>query len=136
MELTRDIQDRLKACCLQDPQVAVEVTEAFSQQITVMGAVKTPNTYNLRGRTTLAQAVAMAGGTDDALADTGRVGVIRYQNGQRSGQVFNLKSILAGRANDPEIYGGDQIIVDTSTAKSTWKTLLQAIPLAGVFAMF
>jgi len=135
-ELGAELQKRLADCCLQRPQVAVQVTDTVSQQITVMGAVKAPNAYNLRGRTTLLQAVTMAGGPDNALANTKRIGVIRYTDGKRTGKIFNLQDIQAGRAEDPLIVGGDEIIVDTSDGKSTWRGFVQAMPLASIFMLF
>lgn len=135
-ELSREIEARLSECCLQRPQVVVQVEETVSQQITVTGAVKASNVYNLRGRVTLMQAIAMAGGLDIATANPKRVGVIRVTNGQRTGKIFNLEDIQAGRAEDPEIYGNDRIVVDTSNSKTAWRNVIQAIPLAGIFRPF
>ncbi len=134
--LAAEIQAALIQCCLQRPQVVVQVEETISRQITVSGAVKTSNYYNLRGRMTLTQAVAMAGGPDPQTADTRRVGVIRMVGGQRTGKVFNLQDIQANRAEDPEIFGGDQIIVDTSDSKSTWRNIISAMPFAALFTVF
>ena len=131
-----EIKAGLTACCLKNPEVVVQLEETMSRQITVTGAVKTANVYNLRGRTTLLQAISMAGGVDSATANLKRVGVIRMVNGQRTGKVFNLLDIQAGRAADPDVFGGDQIIVDTSDRKSAWRTVLSAIPITSFFAVF
>lgn len=135
-QLSQEIQDKLAACCLQKPMVVVQVEETVSQQITVAGAVKQSNVYNLKGRTTLLQAISMAGGADPSSADLRRVGIIRMTNGQRTGKVFNLKDIQAGRADDPEVFGGDKIVVDTSGGKGAWKAVMQAMPLSAFFAVF
>jgi polysaccharide export outer membrane protein len=135
-QLGQEIQAKLAACCLQKPLVVVQVEETISQQLTVTGAVKVSNVYNLRGRTTLLQAISMAGGVDNTTANIKRVGVIRMTGGKRMGAVFNLADIQAGRAEDPEVFGGDQIIVDTSDRKSAWRATVQALPLASMFTLF
>jgi polysaccharide biosynthesis/export protein len=134
--LAAEIEAGLTECCLRKPQVVVQVEETISQQVTVTGAVKSANVYNLRGPTTLVKAINLAGGPDLGIADIRRVGIIRQINGQRAGKIFNLREIQAGRAEDPEVFGGDQIIVDTSDAKSAWRTVLSAIPVSSIFAVF
>lgn len=135
-ELQQDITTRLAQCCLRNPQVIVTLREALSQQITVMGAVRTPNVYSLRGRTTLTQALALANGADSQTANLHSVAILRNVNGQRMGAKFDLDAITRGQAADPEILAGDTIIVDTSGAKSTFRTAIQAVPFFGVFAAF
>ena len=130
------ISDGLAKCCLRSPQVAVQITEAISQQFTVTGAVKTPNTYAMKGKVGLLQAVSMAGGPDPTVADTRRVGIIRTINGQRAGKIFNLQDIMAGRDANPDILPGDEVIVDSSKGKGAWKSVMQALPLATLFAIF
>lgn len=136
MELSKDIAAKLDACCLVNPQVIVQVEEAISQQITVTGAVMESNVYVLRGRTTLVEAISMAKGPDRATANLQRVAVYRMSNGQRVGALFNVVDIRAGRAPDPEIFGGDTIIVDSSNARTAWRDIVQAVPFFGVFAAF
>ena len=50
---------------LQNPQVTVIVKEYNSQRVTVSGAIKNPGVFPLKGKTTLLQVVAMAGGFED-----------------------------------------------------------------------
>ncbi len=61
-EVERDLTARLGAQYLKDPQVTVSVKESNSQRITITGAVKNPGVYTIKGRTSLIQVVAMAGG--------------------------------------------------------------------------
>lgn len=135
-ELSSEIAAKLGECCLQHPKVAVLVTEALSQQITVTGAVKNSGVYVLRGPTTLLKAVTMAGGPDSATANTKKVAIYRTVKGERVGALFDLTAIRSGRADDPEIYGGDTVIVDSSDVKSTWHTVVSAIPLFTIFSAF
>jgi polysaccharide export outer membrane protein len=62
-ELEAELVKRLKTY-LQDPQVAVSVTEFRSQPVSVIGSVKTPGVQQVQGRKTLLEMLAMAGGID------------------------------------------------------------------------
>jgi polysaccharide export outer membrane protein len=135
-ELAAELQSKLAECCLKNPQVVVTVDEALVQQVTVDGAVVQSGVYPLRGPTTLTQALALARGPDRATANLKRVGVQRMTGGQRTGAIFNLEDIRAGKAADPVIYGGDYIVVDSSQTKSAWHNVISAIPFVGAFAAF
>jgi len=130
-ELAEDISIRLSRCCLQTPQVMVQVDEAVSQQVTMTGAVTEQGVFALRGPTTLLQAISMAKGPTPTASS--RVAVFRTVNGQRMGALFDIDAIRSGHAKDPEIFGGDMIVVDTSGAKSAWRGVISAVPFLGVF---
>ena len=135
-ELGAELQAKLAACCLRDPQVVVQVDEIPTQTITVDGAVTQSGVYPVRGQTTLMQALALARGPDRATADLKTIVVTRTVGGERVGAKFNLEDIRAGKAEDPVIYGGDMIIVDSSATKGAWKNIIQTVPFFGVFAAF
>lgn len=135
-ELSAELQTKLAACCLRNPQVVVTVDEALAQQITVSGSVIQSGVYAVRGPTTLMGALALARGPDRQTADLKNIVVMRTTGGQRTAARFNLEQIQAGQAEDPVIYGGDMIIVDTSQAKSAWRNIVSAVPFVGVFAAF
>ena len=66
-ELEKEVRTRLQQDYMNDPQVAVFVSEQKSQRISVIGAVRTGGVYTLTGRYRLADALGMAGGlTEDA----------------------------------------------------------------------
>lgn len=134
-EMAAEIGERLSARYLRDPQVTVTVTEAASQKITVDGAVTKPGVYEMRGSTSLLQAVAMAEGPS-RLADLSKVAVFRTINGQRSVAVFDLRAIRQGRAADPEVLGDDVIVVDTSRLNSALREIVTAIPALAIFRPF
>lgn len=134
-ELASEIARRLAAQYLRDPQVTVTVTEAASQKITVDGAVTNPGVYEMRGATTLLQAVAMAKGPTP-MADLGKVAVFRTVDGQRSVALFDLASIRQGRSPDPEVLGDDIIVVDASRLNSAFREILGAIPALAIFTAF
>lgn len=131
-ELSSEIERRLGEQYLRNPQVVVTVAEAASQKITVDGAVTKPGVYEMRGRTTLMQAVAMAEGpTKVAALDS--VAVFRTVDGRRMVALFNLRAIRGGQAADPIVLGDDVIVVDTSRLNANVREILQALPGLAVF---
>ena len=117
-ELSAEISRRLSASYLQSPQVTVFVEEAESQHLTVGGEVNQPGVFDVHGRTTLMEAVAMAKGVTN-VADLSHVTLFRTVNGQRLSATLDLRPVQKGRAADPEVYGDDIIMVGTSGFKST-----------------
>jgi polysaccharide export outer membrane protein len=134
-EMSTDIAARLAAQYLRDPQVTVTVKEAASQKITVDGAVTKPGVYEMRGSTSLLQAVAMAEGPT-RVADLTKVAVFRSIDGRRSVAVFDLSAIRQGRASDPQVLGDDVIVVDTSRLSSALREVVGALPAFSAFAYF
>ena len=134
-QLSTDIATRLSAQYLRNPQVTVTVTEAASQKITVDGAVTKPGVYEMRGATSLLQAVAMAEGPT-GVADLTKVAVFRTIGGQRSVALFDLQAIRQGRADDPAVLGDDVIVVDTSRMSEAMRGIVGAIPALSVFRPF
>ncbi|HYC73581.1 polysaccharide biosynthesis/export family protein [Brevundimonas sp.] len=134
-QLSAEIAERLSAEYLRNPQVTVTVTEAASQKITVDGAVTKPGVYEMRGTTSLLQAVAMAEGPS-RVADLTKVAVFRTIDGQRSVALFDLAAIRQGRAEDPRVLGDDIIVVDTSRMSSTMREIINALPALSIFRPF
>lgn len=134
-ELSSEIATRLSAQYLRNPQVTVTVTEAASQKITIDGAVTKPGVYEMRGTTSLLQAVAMAEGPS-RVADLTKVAVFRTIDGQRSVALFDLAAIRQGRAEDPRVLGDDIIVVDTSRMSATMRELINALPALSIFRPF
>jgi polysaccharide export outer membrane protein len=131
-QLEEEIAARLEKY-LQSPQVSVSVVESASQKVTVEGNVKNPGVYQVRGHTTLMQAVAMAGGPDDE-ADTRKVAVIRLDNGVRKAATVDYESIKQGKAGDPLIQGDDVVVVGESRMKMVWANVMKNLPIFTLFA--
>jgi polysaccharide export outer membrane protein len=84
----------------------------------VDGAVGKPGAYPLNRMYTLTQALAVAGGVNEALAAYDEVAIFRRQAGSEHQKIpADLKEILAGQAHDPYIEAEDTIVVPISTAK-------------------
>ncbi len=137
-ELSNEIAAKLGDRYLQNPQVSVLVTDAAGQRVTVEGAVEQAGVYEIQGRTTLLQAIALAKGPSKT-ANMKRVMVYRDFDGTRHGAVFNFADIRDGRAQDPEIRASDIVIMDQSGGKSLWRGIIETLPAIGslsVLALF
>jgi polysaccharide export outer membrane protein len=86
-ELTRHLTRFLEA-----PVVTVAVAQANSTRFFVLGQVKTPGAYPLSGRTTVIQALALAGGFTE-FAKTDRILIIRDDPGMRVPLTVNFKKL-------------------------------------------
>lgn len=131
-ELADDIRTRLANNYLQNPQVTVRVAEATSQKVTVDGAVTEPGVYEMKGRTTLLQAVAMAKGAS-RVADLRSVAVFRNMNNTRTVAVFDLAAIRNGEATDPVLQGDDIVVVDSSRLNVIMREVTTVLPALGIF---
>lgn len=134
-ELSDELRTRLSQQYLRNPMVNVTVAEAASQKVTVDGAVTQAGVFEMRGRTTLLQAIAMARGTS-ASARLNNVAVFRTVEGRRMAAVFDLTAIRRGEAADPLLLGDDVVIVDTSKLSQNLQLALQALPSLAVFGYF
>lgn len=134
-QLSADIEAALGARYLQHPRVTVTVAEAASQKVTIDGAVTKPGVYEMRGRTTLLQAVAMAEGPT-RVADLTHVAVFRTVEGRRMVALFDLQSIRAGAAMDPLMQGDDVVVVDTSRLNAAMRDIVAALPGLAAFSYF
>jgi len=134
-ELEAEIAGKLNTSFLQDPQVSVFVKEFTSQRVTLEGAVKSPGIFPITGKTSLIQAIAMAGGVTD-LANLQGVVVFRNVDGQRMAAVFDLSQIRSGDAVDPQIYGDDVVVVDQSGARTGLRRILETLPVFNLFRVY
>ena len=113
-EAEQDIANKLGQSYLQNPQVRIFVSEYASQKVTVIGQVKKPGVFPVAGRTTLMQAIALAGGLDD-VAKKEEIVVFRKQpSGSVNAYVVDMESIEEGKLTDPVIVGDDRVVVPKS----------------------
>jgi len=131
-ELAGEISSQLGARYLAHPQVSVFVSSASSQRVVVEGSVVQPGIYDVRGRTTLLGALALAKGPS-RVAALREVAVFRFVDGQRMAAKFDVPAIRRGEAPDPEILGNDTVVVGFSGLKATWRDILTASPIVAAF---
>jgi polysaccharide export outer membrane protein len=128
-EIERELTRRLGASYLKNPQVNIYVKEYNSQRVTLEGAVRSPGVFPIRGKMTLMQALATAGGPDRDYASSD-VMVFRTHEGLRSALEYNIDSIRTGEAPDPPLHSGDVVVVPTSNAKFAFQSFLKIVPAA------
>jgi polysaccharide biosynthesis/export protein len=105
------IADRYSDKYLQNPQISIFIKEFTTERITLDGAVVRPGIYPLTGQITLLRALALAGGFGP-IADSSEVRLFRVnEKGERQVAVFDVELIRAGKKDDPDIKGGDLIVV-------------------------
>ena len=132
-ELSDFIADSLNVRYLRNAQVSVSVSEAASQKVTIDGAVIKPGVYEMQGRTTLLQAVAMAQGPT-RVASLSQVVVFRDVEGERRAATIDLGAIRDGQAPDPLLQGDDVVVVGTSRNAVALREIVAALPALSVFA--
>ena len=109
-QLAGDIAAKLKPF-VSDPKVTVIVKEVNSSRVFLTGEVAHPGAYPLRGKVSLIQAVALAGGfTDFANSD----GILVIRQGQNGGK-YNVRysDLIAGddTRTDFILRPGDTVVI-------------------------
>ncbi len=98
---------------LPHPEISVSVTEVHSLRVSVLGEVQKPGVLELRGHTTILEAIAMAGGLRD-FASPSKITVIRTDDkGQTQKIRFNYNRAISNSSDEPNLMlrSGDVIVV-------------------------
>jgi polysaccharide export outer membrane protein len=89
----------------------VIVREVNSRKFAIVGEVSKPGVYQMRGRTSILQAVAQAGGLTE-FASRGGIVVIRpAKDGKERRLSVNLNDVVEGDARVPALWPGDTVYV-------------------------
>lgn len=149
-QVSAKIAKKLAAGYILNPQVSVFVEEFRSKKANIMGEVKLPGLYELRGSTNLVELISKAGGLT---VDAGSEISIKRKNPDNPGQdniiTVNLKSLLEKQETYPNIaiMDGDSVFVPragvfyvTGQVKrpdayklETGTSVIKAITMAGGF---
>ena len=97
---------------VQNPTVTVLVLQINSYNYTMLGEVGKPGVYALHTRTTLLEAISMAGGLTQ-WANQKKITVITHQGKEEKKLVINYKKIVSGEDPSQNIVlkPGDTVIV-------------------------
>jgi len=119
---------------LREPIVTVELKEFNKPYFIVTGQVNRPGKYELHGTTSATEAVAIAGGVNDAAKHSQVLLFRRVSSDWYEVKPLNLKRILHGRGvnEDPEIRPGDMLVVPQNFVSKVRKF----IPSSGVGAYY
>lgn len=132
-EISNEVQDKLNARYIRDAKVTAFVSSFANYSFTIDGEVAKPGVYEIPGKLTLSQAVALGEGASE-FAKLDEVVILRNIDGQTFGARFDLADIYSGAAADPEIRRSDTIVVGFSAARKRFKDILQIAPgVAGIF---
>jgi polysaccharide biosynthesis/export protein len=102
LQLEEDIAERLKAF-ITDPQVTVIVQQINSLKFNILGEVAKPGSYPLINKTTIVDAIAIAGGLRDFAK---KKGIYVLRQGVRGNEVkyyFNYQDFIKGKNTDQNI---------------------------------
>ena len=131
-QLADEVTGRLARYVVK-PRVTV-TTNSITQKVTVEGEVNQPGVYEIKGNSSLLEALAMAHSPTEVAA-IDQVVVFRNIEGKRAGAAFNLQRIRSGEDPDPVIIGGDRIVVGYSAVKGGWREFLK-FPIFNLFRVF
>jgi polysaccharide export outer membrane protein len=132
-ELSDQVAQRLKSGgLLTEPNVAVSIVTSAARKVVVTGQVKQSGVFDLRGKATLLEAIAMAG-DETEIAQLDEAVVFRTVNGERMAGRFDIGAIRCGVAEDPTILGNDMVVVGYSEARVFWRDVRQTLPIMGLF---
>ncbi len=113
-EISRNLEQLLEKDYYVDVQLQVEVAGFQSQPVTLLGEVQRPGTYYLRGRTTITQLLADAGGLSPGCGPTLELRREETVDGQVVSRVmtFSTTKLRTGETGrDVEVRAGDVVSV-------------------------
>jgi polysaccharide export outer membrane protein len=103
-ELESRIETRLREKYVRDPDVTVMATEIRSQGVSVVGAVRRPGVVQIRGTTSLLEALSLAGGLADDAGDT--VIILRKSHASATA-IQEAKSNVLPQQSVPDLSGAE-----------------------------
>jgi len=129
----RDMVVQAYGNILHDPVISISLKDFEKPYFIASGQVSRPGKYDLRGQTTLTEAVAMAGGFLDSAAHSQVLLFRRAPNGWFAAQLINVKKMQkqGNLAEDPPLRPGDMLFVP----KNRISKIKPFIPGASVGAM-
>jgi polysaccharide export outer membrane protein len=96
---------------MPNPEVAVSVTDVRSMRVSILGEVTKPGVLELRGQTTILEAIAMAGGFKD-FASPSKITIIRLDEGGKTKRIrFNYNKAVGSDDENLVLRSGDVIVV-------------------------
>lgn len=134
-DLETRIEELYDARYLRSPDVAVNVLQYASHQVTVEGAVTESGVFVFAPGTRLSGGIALAKGPT-RVADIREVAIFRESPTGTLIAKFDYSQVRAGGMMDPVLQPGDRIVVGTDNLSQTWQDFLRALPAFGIFAQF
>lgn len=109
-ELAQEIGKRLQEY-IKDPQVSIIVLQVNSSKFYIIGNIKNPGLYPLRGNISLLQALSLAGGFTE-FASPRRIRLVRKSGDQQEVRVINYYDVIEkGGVMNYLLRPGDTVVV-------------------------
>ncbi len=118
---------------LNNPDITVRVLNSNSNSVTVEGGVNSPGIFQLPGRTTLVGAIALARGISSTDGNAKRVAIFRKRGGATVAAAYDIVAIRHGKMENPVVYPGDTVVVDSSELRQLYRDLIQTLPAFTLF---
>lgn len=128
-QLETELKKLYGARYLEAPQISINVKESAGQRITVEGEVVKAGIYPISSRATLLRAIAQAQGFSK-IANPSKVYVFRKRGKENFVANYDVDAIRAGKRGDPRIYGGDIVVVFSSSGKVAMENLKSVLGIA------
>ena len=111
LQLQKSLTDKLKQY-MADPEVSVVVQEVHSFAVSVLGEVKSPGRYELKGQSTVLDVLAQSGGLSP-YASASRIVILRDEGGVEKRILFDYNAAVSKQAAEQVFYvhPGDIIMV-------------------------
>jgi polysaccharide export outer membrane protein len=132
LELEAQLEERLGASYLRNPDVTVNVLDYASHLVTVDGQVEEPGVYAFVPGTRLSGGISLAQGPT-RVASLEQIAIFRQTDEGLKIAKFDYAAVRAGTMLDPVLMPGDRIVVGTDGLAQFWQDFLGAMP---VFALF
>lgn len=113
---TMQLRDKIATALAEfmpNPEVTVSVSDVRSMRVSILGEVAKPGVIELRGQTTILEAIAMAGGFKD-FASPSKITIIRNDpNGKTQRIRFNYNRAVSNGSEEENLVlkSGDVIVV-------------------------
>lgn len=130
------LEQRYSARYLNNPHITVSLLKSNQSNVVIEGGVRQPGTYAVGGSTTLVEAVASARGIDPENGNARRVAIFRKIDGQRMAAAFDLVDIRRGKMENPAVYPGDIVVVESNSLRSIYREVLSTLPILAIFKPF
>jgi len=114
---------------LQNPQITVTIKDSAARRVTIDGEIKKAGVYPLPTTASLLDAIALGGGFSP-IADTSKVYVFREVSGQKFVAQYDVAKIRSGGQSNPRLYGGDVVVVFSSSSRIALQNLKEALGVA------
>lgn len=112
-EIALDIEKALADGWLRQPQVAVRIIDRQNREVSVLGQVGEPGSYEYKERLTLVQAISLAGGMNP-LSQPKKVKLIRETDAGRQTFEIDVTAIIDRGEPDLPLEPGDIVFVPES----------------------